>query len=165
MNMKFASNQKGFLLLEHLIAIAIMGILGIGFLGIMQVITVYTVDQNVLTMHEVNTIAVRLQNEARFADFLVASSGQLDLHFSDSNEVVNFFVLNDRLVRRVNGLGGEILIYNIASMDVIAFDPYTVRVVLKCLSGESFSFSLTTLQLNIDFFEEEIEDEYKYLEE
>jgi len=159
---KFVFNQKGFLLLEHLIAIAIMGIISIGFLTIMQVISSYVVRQNALTMHEANTVAIRIQNEIRFADFLTASPGQLDAHFQDANEIVSFFVLNDRLVRRVNGRGGEILIYNLVSFDVVAFDSYAVRVGLRCSANHEFSFYLRTLQLNIDFthfIEEEIADE------
>ena len=162
MSMKFVFNQKGFLLLEHLIAIAITGIISIAFLSVMQVISGYTVDQNALTMHEVNTVAVRIQNEIRFADLLTVSTGRLELHFERSNEIISFFILNDRLVRRVNGRGGEVLIYSIASMDVVSFGAGAVRVELRCLSGDTFSFSVSKLQLDIDFAMEEIEDDYEY---
>ena len=169
MNMKFVFNQKGFLLLEHLIAIAIMGIISISFLSVMQVISSYAADQNTLTMHEVNTVAVRLQNEVRFADFFITSPGRLDVHFANSNDVINFFVLNNRLVRRVNGLGGEVVVHNVTSMDVLALADNSVRIVLHCLAGQEFSFSLSILQLNIYFVAEEKYDEegddYEYLEE
>jgi len=158
--MKFVSNQKGFLLLEHLISIAITGIISIAFLSVMQVISGYAASQNALAMHEVNTIAIRIQNETRFADFLTASPGRFDVHFENSSEIVSFFVLNERLVRRVNERGGEILIYNIASMDVVAFGSGAVRVILKCSNGSEFSFSLSVLQLNIRFDEEVTLDEY-----
>ena len=153
--MKFVFNQKGFLLLEHLIAIAIMGIISVGFFAVMQVISSYSVNQNTITMHEINSIAVRLQNEMRFADTLMTSDGRLDVHFANSDDVVSFFILNDRLVRRVNDRGGEILIYHVASMEVIATGDYSVRIILTCLSGNAFSFSLSMLQLNIDFPDEE----------
>jgi len=156
---KFVFNQKGFLLLEHLIAIAIMGIISVAFLSVMQVISGYTVNQNALTMHEVNTIAIRLQNEVRFAESFSANSGRLDVYWHDSDDIVNIFVLNDRLVRRVNGVGGEVLIYNIASMEVVALSSNVVRVVLRCMNGNDFSFILSTLQLKVEFVTEVIPDE------
>lgn len=159
MNAKYVYNQRGFLLLEHLISIAITGIISIAFLTIMQVIAGYTVNQNALTMQEVNTIAIRLQNEARFADALTVSAGRLDIHFNRTNQTVSFFVLNNNLVRRVDGLGGEILVYNVASLDVIAVDANQARLRLRCLAENEFAFYVSRLRLDIATFEEEFNDE------
>ena len=153
--MKFVYNEKGFLLLEHLIAVAILGIISVGILSVMQVVSSYAVDQTALTMHEVNTVAIRIKNEVRFADAFITSDGRLDVHFANSEDVVSFLILNDRLVRRVNDRGGEILVYNVARMEVYEISANTVRVVLTCLMGNEFAFSLSTLQLNIDFPDEE----------
>jgi len=141
-------NEKGFLLLEHLISIIIVGILSIAFLSLMQVVRVYTVDQTALTMHEVNTLAIRLQNEIRLAESLSAADGQLLTHFTDGR-VVSFSAQNDRLVRQVDGLGGEIMVYNLADMDVILFDNQSVRVSLRSFDGEVFQFYLRILQSEV----------------
>jgi len=140
MSEKFAYNEKGFLLLEHLIAIVIMGVLSITFLHLMQLIAVYTVDQTALTMHEVNTIAIRMQNEVRQASFLTTVDGGLFLHFPEEERVVSFLIVNNRLGRRVNGAGGDILIYNLPQMAVTLFDSHAATVTLTAFSGEVFEF-------------------------
>jgi len=141
-------NEKGFLLLEHLISIVVVGILSLAFLSLMQVVRVYTVDQTALTMHEVNTLAIRLQNEIRFAESLSAADGQLFAHFADGR-VVSFSARNDRLVRQVDGQGGEIMVYNLAGMDVVLFGSQSVRVSLRSFDGDVFQFYLQILQMNV----------------
>ena len=137
--------EKGFLLLEHLISIVIVGILSIAFLSLMQVVRVYTFDQTSLTMHEINTLAVRMQNEIRFADSLSHADGQLLAYFAE--DVVSFTAQNDRLVRQVNGLGGEIMVYNLAGMEVVLFDNYSARVILRSPEDNVFQFYLEILRL------------------
>ena len=140
------SSCKGFLLLEHLISVVIVGILSIAFLSLMQVVQIYTFDQTSLTMHEVNTLAIRLQNEIRSADLLSALDGQLLVYFTEDEAVVSFTAQNDRLVRQVNGRGGEIMVYNLADMDVILFDDYSARVILRSLDDDVFQFYLEILR-------------------
>ena len=135
-------NERGFLLLEHLISILIVGILSVAFLSLMQVVRVYTVDQTALTMHEVNTLAIRLQNEVRFADSLKAADGQLFVHFNEAGNVVSFSAQNDRLVRQVDGRGGEIMVYNLAKMEVFLFDDQSARISLVSFDGNVFQFYL-----------------------
>lgn len=146
----FVSNEKGFLLLEHLIAIVIMGILSLTFLALMQVVSNYKEEQTTLTMHEVNTIAIRLQNEIRSADFLTATQGQLSAHFESENNIVNFFVQNNRLMRQVNGRGGEILVYNISEMSTLLFNEHSVSISLKSLDDNLFQFYLQVVNIAIN---------------
>ena len=142
-------NEKGFLLLEHLISILIVGILSIAFLSLMQVVRGFSVDQTSLTMHEVNTLAVRLQNEIGDACFLTAEEGQLFAHFSGDGYVVSFSAQNNRLVRQVDGRGGEIMVYNLADMNVVLFDDQSARVSLISFDGDVFQFFLEVLSLEV----------------
>jgi len=158
----FVFNERGFLLLEHLIAIAMMGILSFTFLVLMQVVSNYTTDQTVLTMHEVNTLAIRLQNEIRTADFLTVSGGQLAAHFENEGNIVRFLVQNNRLVRQVNGRGGEILVYNVAAIELLLFDEHSVRLSLRSLDGDVFQFYLEIVTVEIYFPEVEVEEEEEY---
>jgi len=160
----FVFNEKGFLLLEHLIAIVIMGILSITFLALMQVVASHRADQTALTMHEVNTLAIRLQNEIRTANDLTASTNQLMAQFEDGN-TVSFQIQNNRLTRQVNGRGGEILIYNISELNVYLFNEHSVRITLKSLDGNRFQFYLQALTVEISFSEAEGEEEEKEEEE
>ena len=146
----FAYNEKGFLLLEHLISIVIMGILSIVFLYLMQIVSVYTVDQTSLTMHEVNSLAIRLQNEIRFASSLTSTDTQLFANFTREGNVVSFSAQNNRLVRQVNGRGGEILLYNLFGMDIELFDNQSARISLVSAEGEVFQFYLRVLQIEFE---------------
>jgi len=147
---RFVSNEKGFLLLEHLIAVVIMGILSITFLALMQVVASYRADQTALTMHEINTLAIRLQNEIRSANSLTSSTGQLTAGFADGS-FVSFQMQNNRLTRQVNDRGGEILVYNIANMEVHLFDERSARLSLTSFDNELFQFYLHALVFELYF--------------
>jgi len=150
MNEPFVCNEKGFLLLEQLISIVIMGVLSITFLSLMQVVSVYTVSQTSLTMHEVNSLAIRLQNEIRFADSLSVADGRLFAHFTGAGNVVSFSAQNNRLVRQVDGRGGEILVYNLSGIDVVLFDNQSARVSLVSFDGDVFQFYLQVLHMEVN---------------
>ena len=147
---KFACEQ-GFLLLEHLITLAIMGIVSLAVMPLMQVMVGYTSNQNALTMHEANTMGLRIKNEVRLADAVTGSDGVLRAVFADRGEVVTFFIQNENLVRRVNGSGGEILVYNVKQMNVLDFGNDSVRIILISGDGLQFSFYVYRLQLELDF--------------
>lgn len=164
MNEPFVYNEKGFLLLEHLISIAIVSILSIILVYLMQVVSIYRTDQTSLTMHEVNTVAIRMQNEIRFADSLTGANNQLYAHFTTGNRVVNFTFQNNRLVRQVGGRGGEILIYNLFGMEVVLFDSRSARVSLVSFDGDIFQFYLSIIHIEVQRPEIEVVDE-KYEEE
>jgi len=163
MNEPFVYNEKGFLLLEHLISIVIMSVLSITFLYLMRVVSVYTVDQTALTMHEVNSLAIRLQNEIRLADSLTAADGRLFAHFTREENVVSFSAQNNRLVRQVDGRGGEIMVYNLSGMNVVLFDNRSARISLVSFDGDIFQFYLQALHMEVDhpeiWEEDDIDDE------
>ena len=146
----FVCNEKGFLLLEHLISMVIMGFLSIAFLSLMQVVSIYSVSQTSLTMHGANSLAIRLQNEIQFADSLKIADGQLLVHFPGERGVVSFFAQNNRLIRQVDGRGGEIMIYNVARMNVILVDNRSARVSLTSTDGDVYQFHLQVLHMEVN---------------
>lgn len=161
----FVYNEKGFLLLEHLIAMVIMSVLSLTFLYLMQVVSTYATSQTSLTMHEVNSLAIRLQNEIKSAEFLTVSDGKLLAHFTREGNVVSFSAQNNRLVRQVNGRGGEILVYHLSGMDVILFDHQSARLSMKSFDGDVFPFYLSILQIEVDCLEKIEEEADRYDEE
>lgn len=163
--LQFAYNEKGFLLIEHLIAIVIMSILVMVILGLMQVVSAYTTNQTALTMHEVNTVATRLQNEIRLANYLTSSGSGVVAHFESQNNEIGFHVQNNRLMRQVNGRGGEILVYNLSSMTVEVFNENSAAITLLSLEGEAFRFPIYTLHITIPEIDEADEDEEDYYED
>lgn len=150
MNERFVYNEKGFLLLEHVLSLALVGILSLALISLLQVVSAFHIDQTTLTQHEVNTLGVRLQNEAQFATSLSAAENQLLLHFNQNNDVVSFIVRNGRLVRQVNGSGGEIASYDVQSLDVVLFGDYAARLQLRSAEGERFDIYVSVLRLEVD---------------
>ncbi|MCL2559195.1 MAG: type II secretion system GspH family protein [Turicibacter sp.] len=142
--------EKGFLLVEHLLSLAIVGILSVVALTLMHLIAVYRQDYNALTKHEANTIALRLQNEGRLATSISAGRGGLLLYFSETGDVVSFTATNNRLLRQVNGVGGEIVSYHVSGLDVHVFADQSARIRLMSVEGEVFELYVTVLRLDVD---------------
>ena len=145
---KFVYNERGFLLIEHLISVVIVGMLSIVLLYLMQIISIYRRDYNALTQHEVNTIGLRLQNEINYASYLSAGYNQLLVYFAETGDTVSFSVRNNRMLRQVNGLGGEIVTYHVQSMEVVLLTDYAAR--LRLISAEAGVFDIYVSALSLD---------------
>ena len=150
MKESYVFNESGFLLLEHLVAIVILGILSISFLHLIKVVTMYDVDQNALTMHEVNTIAIRMQNEIRSANTLKAGEDYIIAYFGATDQEISFSIRNNNLVRQVDGRGGEVLGYNIRAISAHKVNDNGALVSLICNEMQKFQFYIFTLNLNLD---------------
>lgn len=159
---QFACDERGFLLIEHLISVAIVGILSVTLLSMMQIISVYRQDYNGLTQHEVNTIGLRLQNEIKFATSTSSENNQLLVYFEETGNTVRFWVRNNRMIRQVNGLGGEIVSYNIERMDVQLFSDQSARI--RLISLDSAVFEIYVRVLSLDVTNGQVEDE-EFVEE
>ena len=150
MKEKFVYDERGFLLVEHLIAVVIVGILSVVLLSLMQVITAYRNDYRALTQHEVNTISLRLQNEINFATTLSADDHQLFVYFAKTGHTVSFSARNNRMLRQVNGVGGEIVTYHLRSLDVSLFSDQAARLRLTSLEGDVFEIDVSILSLDVE---------------
>lgn len=144
MSKPFAYNQKGFVLIEHLIALFIAVILTATATHILQVIASYQVETHVLSQHEVQTLATRIQNEARWATSLSAHGQELRLHFDDST--VSFVMRNGRLLRQIDGLGGEVALYLAEDFRVVLLNNYSATLQFASISGEIFSVYISTFR-------------------
>jgi len=142
--------EKGFLLLEHILSLVIVGILSLALISLLQVVSAFHVNQSVLTQHEVNTLGIRLQNEAQFATSISVAENQLLLHFDQTGDVVSFVVRNGRLVRQVNGSGGEIASYDVQRLEVMLFGDQSARLSLISVGGEVFNVYVSVLRLDVD---------------
>lgn len=149
MKKPFVYNEKGYLLLEHLLAMFVVGILVLTFVPLLTVITTYESDVNALTMHEVNTLAIRLQNEVRGGSHLKPRANGISVYFAPEGTTVSFFVQNNRLMRQVDGRGGEILHYHIRHLDASLATDTNATLALTSLTGEVFAFGLHIFDLTI----------------
>jgi len=150
MNERFAYNEEGFLLLEHILSLVVVGVLSLALIALLQVVSAYRANQDVLTQHEVNTLGVRLQNEAQFATSISTAENQVLFHFKQSGDVVSFMMRNGRLVRQVNGSGGEIASYDVERLEVTLFGDQSARLQLRSRSGEMFNIYVSILRFDVN---------------
>ncbi|MCL1949202.1 MAG: hypothetical protein FWF59_05680 [Turicibacter sp.] len=115
---KFVYDQHGFFLVEQLLSLSITSILALAFAALLQMLPHYQVNPNLLSQHEVETLATRLQQEAGLADGLWVENNQLNLMVDGS--VISYALSNGRISRRVNGSGGEIALYGASGFFVAA---------------------------------------------
>lgn len=148
-NGRFAYDEQGFLLVEHLISVVIVGILSVVLLYLMQIISIYRHDYHVLTQHEVNTIGLRLQQEINFATTLSAGDNQLLVYFEETGDTVSFSARNNRMLRQVNGRGGEIVTYHLLQLEVHLFSDQAARLRLTSREGDVFEIYVSILNLDV----------------
>lgn len=147
---RFACNERGFLLMEHLLGLVITSILATTAVLLMQTLRTYQVNPVHLSQHEVETLATRLQIEAAFADSLTARGNQIILEV-DGNQV-SYLWNNQRISRQVNGRGGEIALYNVAEFRVFPGNDRSIR-------AEITSFADITHELYLVNFHREVQNE------
>ena len=148
MKWKFAYNKlndHGFILIEQLISLIIVGILSIIILVLFQTIVVFYDSDNTLTVQEVNTLTVRLQLESQRAATISVGDGSVHLHPHVGQNVVSYVVRNNRLIRQVNNAGGEILSYHVSHLSAVGHDLSRATMSITSTSGDVFDIYLFTL--------------------
>lgn len=140
------SSQRGFLLIEHLIALMITGILTTVTLSLLHVIKGYTIEPTRLSQHEVETFTSHLQKEAQRAHSISINQQKLMLHFSDAS-VTSYFIQNNRLMRQANGKGGEIALYNCTRLEIEFVHDQSAHLKLTSNQNDTYDVYLSLLSL------------------
>jgi len=141
-------NQKGFLLIEHIIVLFIISIVSLVLLATMQLIIGITRNPNYLTQHAVNTITLRIQSEAQNGNTLEPLSNGIRI-IMDEDTYVSFIIQNNRLIRRTHNGGQGILHYNVSTMEVEIIKPTLARITLTSTQNNQHTFHISILTLNI----------------
>jgi len=137
---KFACDERGFLLMEHLLGLIITSMLATTAVLLMQVLRTYQVNPTHLSQHEVETLTTRLQMEAAFADYLTARNNQIILEI-DGNQI-SYLLNNGRISRQVNGRGGEIALYNVANFRVFPRNNRSIHAEITSHTGQTHALYL-----------------------
>ena len=92
-------NSKGFLLLEHLIALIITSLLLITLLSLIQVTKLYASNTDAVLLNELEALATQIQIEARLSLYFSSPNHQiLNLHQSNG-DTISYFISDERLMR------------------------------------------------------------------
>lgn len=149
MKKRFVFNQSGFLLIEHLVAILLTSILATVAVVLLHVIKEYEVNPNQTSQHEIETLASRLQKEAKYADSIDVNQQTLLLRMNNG-QIVSYYVQNNRLTRQVNRAGGEIALYHCQSITIELLNNQSAKIQLISTFGEIFDIYLSTFTLPLD---------------
>jgi len=150
MKKQYVYNQKGYLLIEHLMALFLTSILTAVIIALLQVLKSHHVEATQITQHEIETLTTRLNKEVRRASSISASQNRLILHFSDTTDKVSYHVQNNRLTRQINSLGGEIALYHCKKLTVELLNDHSVKLELISAFDDIFNIYLSTLTFPID---------------
>lgn len=154
-------NSKGFLLLEHLITLLITSLLMMTLLSILQVTKSYTSNTDAVLLNELEALATQLQIESQFSlSFSSPYPHLLNLHKSNG-DTISYFISDERLMRQVNGKGGEVALYHCKTLTIEDSQDSYATVHLKT-SSQSMTLYLNTFNLplpNIELLDEALDED------
>ena len=143
MNKKFvySLSNHGFLLVEHLIGLVITALLTLLILRLFPLIKTYQTDLDRVSHEEITTLRARLQKEAQHALRFDISGEKLTLYL-ESGKQSTYFISNHRLMRQVDGKGGEVALYHCDQLDITQHHDQSVTLTLRT-KNNSYSIYLT----------------------
>lgn len=156
---RFSSN--GFLLVEHLFALIITSILMTVLLTFIHLTKAYVSNYDLISQNQIDALATQLQIEAKIATrFATSNQKELDVYLYDGS-LVTYRIQNQRLMRQVQGKGGEVALYHCQGLEVELLSDSSVYLHLQT-PGKKYRLYLTILSLPIPIIldiEEEAIDE------
>ena len=133
--------EKGFLLVEHLIALIIVAALSQSALLILGMVLRYQSVPECVSSQEVGALGTRMQIDAGLSEHLNVQSGELS--FMSGNSQISYILRNGRLVRLSGGQGGEIALYQVASLAFTPLPGGAAQVAIISQCQDHFTLYLT----------------------
>ena len=149
MKKKYVYNQHGFLLLEYMITLFLTALLSLIIILLLHVVKSYEISPNRITHQEIESLATRLKKEVRLAESFSISDQRLLIRFNNQ-PVVSYHVQNNRLIRQVNRVGGEIALYHCKRLNIELLNENSVKLEIISTFDETFLIYLSTLKLPVE---------------
>lgn len=136
-------NELGFLLVEHLIALIIVGVLMQVCFCVVKLNEVYDFNADQVSVMDIQMAANQLQIDSRDMLKLTSSTDKLHLQM-ESGSIVTYRISDGKLLRQVDGLGGEVLLYHCQNLLVELFDEQSGYLYLTTSSQQTYPIYITT---------------------
>lgn len=135
---KFVLANKGYTLLETLIGLIVLGVLMTLLLAMVQMMSKNNINN--YFNRNVSVIVTKLENDFIAAKSTTLDNGKLKIDQYSGDKKVTYKCQGKKLVRRVNGLGGETLIDNLDSCSISSINDksYKINITYKKLSKELY---------------------------
>jgi len=151
----FKSNH-GFLLIEHLLALSITSILMLTLTQLIPMIDNYQSNLDKVTPQEMSTLTTQLQKEAQRATHFSYRSPTFSIHLKDGS-IATYFISNHRLMRQINGKGGEVALYDCDKLTATIHHDQSATLTLTSSVGDVYSIYLSSILLPFEL--EELNEE------
>lgn len=138
-------NEKGFLLVEHLIALMIVGVLMQICFCVVKLNEIYAFNAHEVSVMDVQMAANQLQIDSRDMLKLTSSTDKLHLQM-ESGSMVTYRISDGKLLRQVDGSGGEVLLYHCQNLLVELLDEQSGYLYLTTSSNQTYPIYITTFQ-------------------
>ena len=123
---KFVLANKGYTLLETLVGLIVLGVLMTLLLAMVQMMNKNNVNN--YFNRNVSVIVTKLENDFIAAKSTSLEEGKLKMELYSGDKKVTYKCQGNKLVRRVNGLGGETLIDNLDSCSINSIDDKSYKI-------------------------------------
>lgn len=154
-------NNRGYLLIEHLITLIITSLLITILLSFIQVTKLYLSNTNQVLLNELEALSTQLQLEAKVAlSFSSPTSKTFRIH-KRNGEIITYFISDERLMRQVDGKGGEVALYHCKGLNINSIEDHYASIELET-SGQGMTLYLHTFNLPLPNTQVV---EYEFLEE
>lgn len=151
----FKSNH-GFLLIEHLLALAITSILMLTLTQLLPMIDNYQSNLDKVTSQEMSTLTTQLQKEAQRATHFSYRSPTFSVHLKNGS-IATYFISNHRLMRQIDGKGGEVALYDCDKLTATIHNDQSATLTLISSGGDIYSIYLSSTLLPLEL--EELDEE------
>lgn len=147
-NSVYRLSSHGFLLVEHLFALIVTSILMTVLLSFIHLTKAYVSNYDLISQNQIDALATQLQIEAKIATrFASSNQKELDVYLYDGS-LVTYRIQNQRLMRQVQGKGGEVALYHCQGLEVELLNDSSVYLHLQT-PGKNYRLYLTILSFPI----------------
>lgn len=139
----FKLSSHGFLLIEHLVALSITSILVVVLTQFISIIDDFQTDLDQATSQEISALSTQLQKEAKQALYFSTNGSKFQIHIANET-VPSYYISNHRLMRQVDGKGGEVALYHCENLQVTLHHDQSATLRLTTSANDTYDIYLSS---------------------
>lgn len=103
----------------------------------------FQTNLNQATSQELTALSTQLQKEAKTATHFSTDESTLQIHLANGT-VTSYNISNHRLMRQVDGKGGEVALYHCEKIDIMLHQPQCVTLKLYTSKDKTYDIYLSS---------------------
>lgn len=139
----FKLSNHGFLLVEHLVALSITSMLIIVLIPLISMIDNFQTNFDQATSQEISALSTQLQKEAKRALSFSMNGSKFQIHLANET-TPSYYISNHRLMRQVDGKGGEVALYHCKDIEVLFHHNQSATLKLTTSANQTYEIYLSS---------------------